>query len=118
MKSLRLRVVLIWLSYLIIGVGWLTSLIRYEAVLWAVVVCAYASVAMRWLPPAFPKRQLRSQTLWIVWPLLAVLAFAQFMFGHLQILAAGFWAVVVIAFAFQAYEDMRAWKTEQVDHVV
>jgi hypothetical protein len=119
MKTLRLRIGLIWLCYLIAGIGWATDLIKYELTMWVVVICCFASVALRWLKPAFPRRTFTKLQAWIVVPLIVLLI----CLNHLlvdptrhQVIFAVFCVVVAVSLVVQAYEDRKVW-TSGVDVV-
>ena len=117
MKSLRLRIVLSWLCYLVIGVAWMTDLIKYEPTLWLLFVCAFGPIALRYLEPAFPKRAHTKLQVWTLLPLFALTVSAKFILVdpmRQQVVFVGLCLVVAAALIFQAYEDKRVWTSGDV----
>jgi hypothetical protein len=117
MKTIRLRIALIWLCYLFAGIAWATDLIKYEPMMWAVIICCSVSVALRWLKPAFTRKTPTKLQVWISLPLIALLI----CLNHLlvdptrhQAFLALFWAVAAFSLVIQAYEDKKVW-TSGVD---
>jgi len=118
MKTLRLRIALIWLCYLIAGVGFATDLIRYKPTMWVVVGCAFASLVLRYFWPRFPKRTHIKLQAQILIPLFVLTVAAKFVLAapmRQQVVFVGLCLVVAAALIFQAFEDGRVWRG--VDHV-
>ena len=117
MKTLRIRIALIWLCYLIIGVGFATDLIRYKPTMWVVVGCAFASLVLRYFWPRFPKRTHIKLQAQILIPLFALTVAAKFVLAdpmRQQVVFIGLCLVVAAALIFQAYEDKRVWTSGAV----
>jgi hypothetical protein len=117
MKSLRLRIVLSWLCYLVIGAAVLTGLYKYKPTLWVIVICGFASIALRYLEPAFPKRAHTKLQAWTLLPLFALTVSAKFILDEpirQEVVFIGCWLVVAVSFIFQAYEDKRVWTSGDV----
>ena len=112
MKTLRLRISLIWLCYLIAGVGFATDLIRYKPTMWIVAGCAFASLVLRYFWPRFPKRTHLKLQARILIPLVALTVAAKFVLAdpmRQQVVIIGLCLVVAASLIFQAYEDKRVW---------
>jgi len=112
MKTLRIRIALIWLCYLIAGVGFATDLIRYKPTMWVVVGFAFASLVLRYFWPPFPKRTHLKLQAWILIPLVVLTVGAKFVLAEpmrQQVIFIGLCLVVAASLIFQAYEDKRVW---------
>jgi|ERR1035437_1785617 hypothetical protein len=117
MKSLRLRIVLTWLCYLVIGIVLLTGLFKYPAAMLIIVIFAFASVALRFITPRFPKRAHTKVQALVLLPLFALLVVAKSMLTdptRQQVILVGWWVVIAASLIFQAYEDKRVWTSDDV----
>ena len=118
MKSLRFRIGLIWLCYFIVGVGFATDLIKYKSMIWVVVFCGFASVALRFVKPAFPARTHPGIQAWILLPIIALLICANHLLTdplRKQVLFIGWLLAVAASLLIQAYEDKRVWKSGKTE---
>ena len=117
MKSLRIRIVLTWICYIVMAAS-LAS--KSSVAILAIAISAVAASSMRsFMEPAFPKRTRRRLVYWAMFlTVVATLmlgAWLQFADPWKQVLSIGFWTLMAISFGFQAFEDAKVWRG--VDHV-
>jgi hypothetical protein len=113
MKSLRTRIVLTWICYIVMAAS-LAS--KSSVAILAFAICALAASSMRSsMQPAFPKRTRRRLVYWAMFlTVVATLmlgAWLQFADPWKQIC----WTLMAISLGFQAFEDAKVWRG--VDHV-
>ena len=112
MKSLRIRIVLTWICYIVM-VASLAS--KSSVAIFAIAICAVAVSSLRsFMEPAFPKWTHHRLVCWAMFlTIVATLmlgAWLQFADPWKQILMIGFGTLMVISLGFQAYEDVKAWR--------
>jgi hypothetical protein len=112
MKSLRIRIVLTWICYIVIAAS-LTS--KSSIALIAMAICAIAASLMRSIMlPAFSKRTRSRLVYWAIFltvvGTLMLGAWVEFADSWNQILVVGCWILMAISLGFQAFEDAKVWR--------